>query len=116
MSLIIERRVPRPGCLSGGEPGARDENWLLPGGDEGRAERLPDKCTIRMKAGDLLRMLTPGGGGWGQSRRMMSCRRRPAASFFDGAGGCIRSLRRPAESTDGQGCCPHRRDRLTSPP
>ena len=30
-----------------------------------RAERLPDKCTIRLHAGDVLRMLTPGGGGWG---------------------------------------------------
>jgi N-methylhydantoinase B/oxoprolinase/acetone carboxylase alpha subunit len=33
--------------------------------DESRAERLPDKCTLRMKPGDVLRMLTPGGGGWG---------------------------------------------------
>ena len=41
------------------------ENWLLPGGDEARAARLPDKCTIQLKAGDVLRILTPGGGGWG---------------------------------------------------
>ena len=66
VSLITERRVSRPWGLAGGEPGAPGENWLLPGGDESRAERLPDKCTIRMKAGDVLRMLTPGGGGWGQ--------------------------------------------------
>ncbi|MDP9387125.1 MAG: hydantoinase B/oxoprolinase family protein [Actinomycetota bacterium] len=65
VSLITERRVSRPWGLAGGEPGAPGENWLLPGGDESRAERLPDKCTIRMKAGDVLRMLTPGGGGWG---------------------------------------------------
>ena len=65
VSLITERRVSRPWGLAGGEPGARGENWLLPGGDEARAERLPDKCTIRMHAGDVLRMLTPGGGGWG---------------------------------------------------
>ncbi|MGH2684306.1 MAG: hydantoinase B/oxoprolinase family protein [Actinomycetota bacterium] len=26
----------------------------------------PDKCTIRLQAGDVLRMLTPGGGGWGE--------------------------------------------------
>jgi N-methylhydantoinase B/oxoprolinase/acetone carboxylase alpha subunit len=65
VSLITERRVSRPWGLAGGEPGAPGENWLLPGGDESRAEPLPDKCTIRMKAGDVLRMLTPGGGGWG---------------------------------------------------
>lgn len=65
LSVITERRESRPWGLAGGGPGAPGENWLLPGGDEGRAERLPDKCTIRMKAGDVLRMLTPGGGGWG---------------------------------------------------
>lgn len=65
VSLITERRVSRPWGLAGGEPGASGENWLLPGGDEDRAELLPDKCTIRLTAGDVLRMLTPGGGGWG---------------------------------------------------
>jgi N-methylhydantoinase B/oxoprolinase/acetone carboxylase alpha subunit len=65
VSLITERRVSQPWGLAGGEPGAVGENWLLPGGDESRAERLPDKCTIQLKAGDVLRMLTPGGGGWG---------------------------------------------------
>ena len=66
VSLITERRVSQPWGLAGGEPGAVGENWLLPGGDEARAERLPDKCTIQLKAGDVLRMLTPGGGGWGR--------------------------------------------------
>ena len=65
VSLITERRVSQPWGLAGGEPGAIGENWLLPAGDEAQAERLPDKCTIQLKAGDVLRMLTPGGGGWG---------------------------------------------------
>jgi N-methylhydantoinase B/oxoprolinase/acetone carboxylase alpha subunit len=65
VSLITERRVSQPWGLAGGGPGAVGENWLLPGGDEARAERLPDKCTIKLRAGDVLRMLTPGGGGWG---------------------------------------------------
>jgi N-methylhydantoinase B/oxoprolinase/acetone carboxylase alpha subunit len=65
VSLITERRVSRPWGLGGGGPGASGENWLLPGGDERRAERLPDKCTIRLDAGDVVRLLTPGGGGWG---------------------------------------------------
>jgi N-methylhydantoinase B/oxoprolinase/acetone carboxylase alpha subunit len=67
VSLITERRVSQPWGLAGGEPGAPGENWLLLGGDEARIERLPDKCTIQLKAGDVLRMLTPGGGGWGTS-------------------------------------------------
>jgi N-methylhydantoinase B/oxoprolinase/acetone carboxylase alpha subunit len=66
VSLITERRVSQPWGLSGGGPGAVGENWVLPGGDESVAERLPDKCTRRLAAGDVLRMRTPGGGGWGQ--------------------------------------------------
>ena len=54
VSLITERRVSRAWGLASGEPGASGESWLLPGGDESRAERLLDKCTIRMRA-----------GGWG---------------------------------------------------
>lgn len=68
VSLITERRVSRPPGLAGGGPGAVGENWLLPSGDESRAERLPDKCTISVRAGDVLRILTPGGGGWGELR------------------------------------------------
>ena len=68
VSLITERRVSWPWGLAGGEPGAVGENWLLPGGDEATAERLGDKCTIQLRAGDVLRMLTPGGGGWGAPR------------------------------------------------
>lgn len=66
VSLITERRTTPPPGLAGGEPGAVGENWLLPAGDESRAERLPDKCTLRLTVGDVLRMLTPGGGGWGR--------------------------------------------------
>ncbi|MGH9024246.1 MAG: hydantoinase B/oxoprolinase family protein [Acidimicrobiia bacterium] len=67
VSLITERRVSRPWGLCGGEPGASGENWLLPGGDEARVLPLSDKCTVTLRAGDVLRMLTPGGGGWGRA-------------------------------------------------
>jgi N-methylhydantoinase B/oxoprolinase/acetone carboxylase alpha subunit len=65
VSLITERRALGPWGLAGGEPGAVGENWRLPGGDEDRAERLADKCTVRLESGDVLRVSTPGGGGWG---------------------------------------------------
>jgi N-methylhydantoinase B/oxoprolinase/acetone carboxylase alpha subunit len=65
VSLITERRTSPPPGLAGGAPGAVGENWLLPGGDESRARRLPDKCTVHLAPGDVLRVLTPGGGGWG---------------------------------------------------
>jgi len=65
LSLITERRVTPPWGLAGGEPGAVGENWLLPGGEENRARRLADKTTVRLRAGDVVRILTPGGGGFG---------------------------------------------------
>jgi N-methylhydantoinase B/oxoprolinase/acetone carboxylase alpha subunit len=67
VSLVTERRVSQPWGLAGGSSGRTGENWLLPGGDEARAERLPDKCTIALRAGDVLRVRTPGGGGWGRT-------------------------------------------------
>ena len=68
VTLITERRRSAPWGVGGGEPGAKGENWLLPQGDEGRAVPLPDKCTLQLRAGDVLRIVTPGGGGWGRSR------------------------------------------------
>ena len=68
VSLVTERRTSRPWGLDGGEPGAPGENWLLRAGDESNAERLGDKCTVELSAGDVVRVLTPGGGGYGRPR------------------------------------------------
>ncbi len=65
LSLVTERRASAPWGLAGGEPGASGENWLLPGGDPSRATRLPDKVTVTLRAGDVVRIDTPGGGGYG---------------------------------------------------
>ena len=70
VSLITERRVSPPWGLAGGgsrAPSAR--TGCCRAATRRRAERLPDKCTIRLRAGDVLRMLTPGGGGWGRPPR-----------------------------------------------
>ena len=68
LSVITERRSSQPWGLWGGEPGASGEQWLLRGGDEKGAERLPTSCSVHLEAGDVLRILTPGGGGWGAAR------------------------------------------------
>jgi N-methylhydantoinase B/oxoprolinase/acetone carboxylase alpha subunit len=65
LSLITERRVHPPWGLAGGGPGAVGENWLWPGGDESRREPLGDKVTVELGAGDVVCVLTPGGGGYG---------------------------------------------------
>jgi N-methylhydantoinase B/oxoprolinase/acetone carboxylase alpha subunit len=65
LSLITERRRTAPAGLDGGGAGAVGENWLLPGGDESAAAPLPDKVTIGLQAHDVLRLRTPGGGGYG---------------------------------------------------
>jgi N-methylhydantoinase B/oxoprolinase/acetone carboxylase alpha subunit len=65
VSLVTERRLSAPWGREGGGDGAKGENWLLPGGDERRAQPLPDKCTVQLRAGDVLRINTPGGGGYG---------------------------------------------------
>jgi len=62
LSLMGERRRLQPWGLQGGEPGAVGEDWLLTAAG---AEPLPGKCTVEVEAGDRLRVLTPGGGGWG---------------------------------------------------
>jgi N-methylhydantoinase B len=62
LSLIGERRRLQPWGLSGGDPGAVGEDWLV---RDGKSEQLPSKCTVEVRPGDRLRVSTPGGGGWG---------------------------------------------------
>jgi N-methylhydantoinase B len=58
-SLIAERRRHAPPGADGGQPGARGRNLL-------NGEELPAKASGRLRAGDRLRIETPGGGGHGK--------------------------------------------------
>jgi N-methylhydantoinase B len=66
VSLMGERRVAAPWGLAGGGDGARGEDWLIR--TNGATERLEGKTTFQVTAGERLRVLTPGGGGWGSPR------------------------------------------------
>ena len=57
-TLLTERRRHAPRGAAGGGDGACGAN--LKGG-----AALPAKVTLRLAAGDVLRIETPGGGGWG---------------------------------------------------
>jgi N-methylhydantoinase B len=67
LSLITERRRSRPYGLDGGAAGASGENWIVRA-NGGQTDPLPDKVTCRVEAGDVVRVLTPGGGGYGSPR------------------------------------------------
>ena len=63
VTLLTDRRTLAPYGLAGGEPGALGRSLLLSGSKE---TVLPAKCSIEAAAGDIIRIETPGGGGWGQ--------------------------------------------------
>jgi N-methylhydantoinase B/oxoprolinase/acetone carboxylase alpha subunit/N-methylhydantoinase A/oxoprolinase/acetone carboxylase beta subunit len=64
VTLLAERRKFRPYGLQGGSDGAAGKATLrLP--DAAEEKTLPGKCSVRVPAGTVLRLETPGGGGWG---------------------------------------------------
>ena len=65
VTLLSDRRERPPYGAEGGEPGACGRNTLIRGGGN-TEERLPGKVQISLKAGDRLRIETPGGGGYGR--------------------------------------------------
>ena len=58
LSLLTERRRHAPRGAAGGGDGSPGRNLL-------NGEELPPKVTRSVRAGDVLRIETPGGGGWG---------------------------------------------------
>jgi N-methylhydantoinase B len=61
LSLVAERRRRAPKGIDGGEPGH-------PGRDYLNGQELPAKATRVLEAGDVVRVETPGGGGFGPVR------------------------------------------------
>ena len=58
-SILSERRKHAPAGAQGGEPGAPGRNLL-------NGQELPAKATVDLSPGDILRIETPGGGGFGR--------------------------------------------------
>ena len=63
VTVTSERRRRRPYGLAGGEAGALGRNVLI---RRGEATALPGKATLTTEPGDVIRIETPGGGGWGR--------------------------------------------------
>ncbi len=62
-TTLSERRVTRPYGLAGGEAGQAGRNAVERA--SGELQELPGKCEVSLAAGDVLRVETPGGGGFG---------------------------------------------------
>jgi N-methylhydantoinase B len=62
LSLLTERRERAPGGAAGGAPGARGRNLV-------NGREVPAKAALDLEAGDVVRIETPGGGGYGGSTR-----------------------------------------------
>ncbi len=65
VGLLCDRRKFAPYGLAGGGPGAKGKNQLILGG---RTRPLASKCSFYAPAGAVVRIETPGGGGWGRER------------------------------------------------
>lgn len=76
VTLITERRTQQAWGVQGGEPGQSGRNTLETTTANGKPtrRRLPGKITVDVEAGDIIRIETPGGGGWGAARRRSSPR------------------------------------------
>jgi N-methylhydantoinase B len=64
VTLLADRRLFTPYGLKGGEDGAPGKAFAMEA-ETGAVKELPGKCSRQLKKGDVLRIETPGGGGWG---------------------------------------------------
>ncbi|HUQ83134.1 MAG TPA: hydantoinase B/oxoprolinase family protein [Gemmatimonadaceae bacterium] len=58
VTLVTERRRRAPQGTAGGGPGRVGRNEL-------NGEPIPAKCRLELQPGDVVTVMTPGGGGWG---------------------------------------------------
>jgi len=64
-SILSDRRQFGPYGLAGGKPGRPGKNELTV---QGRRRVLPGKAAFTASQGSVLKIETPGGGGWGKHR------------------------------------------------
>ena len=63
VTLLADRRTRGPWGLKGGEDGAPGKALITR--IDGSTEQMPGKFSTRLRAGERVRIETPGGGGWG---------------------------------------------------
>jgi N-methylhydantoinase B len=65
VGILSDRRDRGPYGLSGGSAGKPGKNEVIRGG---KRIQLPGKCAFHAEAGSIVRIETPGGGGWGERK------------------------------------------------
>ncbi len=65
VTLLSDRRERGPWSLNGGGEGAPGKTSIVR--SSGAIEAMPGKFTTRLRAGERVRIESPGGGGWGQA-------------------------------------------------
>ncbi len=63
VTIISDRRLHSPWPAAGGEPGRPGRNQLE---RHGKRRKIPGKKVFDAMTGDVVRIETPGGGGWGK--------------------------------------------------
>jgi N-methylhydantoinase B/oxoprolinase/acetone carboxylase alpha subunit len=66
VSVLSERRAFGPYGVLGGIKGKKGRNELIP--KKGKKKPLGSKANLKVQPGDILRIETPGGGGYGQKK------------------------------------------------
>jgi N-methylhydantoinase B len=69
VGLLSDRRKLGPYGLAGGQLGKTGNNSISL---RGKSRELPGKCSLTAESGSVLRIETPGGGGWGKPRRRLN--------------------------------------------
>ncbi len=67
VTLLADRRSRGPYGLAGGADGAPGHTLIIR--RDGSEEELPGKTSVRLCPGERVRIESPGGGGWGRSKR-----------------------------------------------
>ena len=63
VTMLSDRRRHAPYGLNGGESGKTGKNYLIV---KGKRKKLPGKFSLSLSQGEIIRIETPGGGGWGR--------------------------------------------------
>ena len=64
VTLLADRRTRGPYGLAGGGDGAPGRTIIIR--HDGSQEEIPGKTSVRLRAGERVRIESPGGGGWGK--------------------------------------------------